>query len=129
MAKVTGIGGIFFKTKDPAQSRQWYREHLGVESEEWGAIFKWRNFDNPDKKCYTVFSQFKEDTEYIKPSTLPFMINLRVDDLEALLEKLKEEGITQTGKTDVNDFGKFAWVIDPDGVKLELWEPPANEIE
>jgi len=129
MAKVTGLGGVFFKSKDPAASREWYRKNLGVESEQWGTMFKWRSFDDPEKKCYSVFSQFKEDTKYIEPSPLPFMINLIVDDLTGLLAQLKESGAEQIGKLDENEFGKFAWVLDPDGVKVELWEPPANQAE
>lgn len=129
MAKVTGIGGIFFKSKDPVQSRKWYNEQLGIESEEWGAIFKWRDYNNPQKECYSVFSQFKEYTTYLEPSDKPFMINLRVDNLTELLYKLKASGIEQAGEVQESEFGKFAWVIDPDGIKIELWEPPANEIK
>lgn len=123
MKRVTGIGGIFFKSKDPVRARNWYQEHLGINADEYGTSFEWRHADDPKKKGYTVWSPFNQDTEYMEPSTKDFMINFRVQDLEALLKVLKEEGIEQVGEMEVHDYGKFAHIMDPDGNKIELWEP------
>ncbi len=122
--KVTGLGGVFFKTDDPQASREWYKLHLGIESETWGAQFYWRDKDNPEKLEYSVWSPFKKASDYFEPSKKDFMINYRVDDLVALLKLLKESGIESVGEMVDDEFGKFAWIMDPDGNKLELWEPP-----
>lgn len=124
MKKVTGFGGLFFKAADAQKSRNWYAEHLGIPMESWGVMFPWLEKENPEKEGYTVFSPFKHDTDYMSPSTQPFMINFRVDDLHALLAQLKKEGIECIGEPYEDDFGKFGWILDPDGVKIELWEPP-----
>ena len=126
MKKVTGLGGIFFKSKDPQKTREWYKAHLGIESESWGAQFKWRDIDNPNSEGQSVWCPFKEDTTYFEPSEKPFMINYIVDNLVELIKALKNEGIALIGEMAHDEYGKFAWIMDPDGNKLELWEPPKN---
>ena len=126
MKRVTGIGGIFFKSKDPNQLREWYRKHLGIESESWGGVaFQWS--DDPRAKTgSTIWSVFPDETKYFQPADKPFMINFRVADLSTLLAQLREEGVEVDDKMDESEFGKFGWVMDPDGNRVELWEPPAN---
>lgn len=123
MAKVTGIGGIFFKAKDPAASRDWYKKHLGLPTDQYGWSWVWRERENPDNEGYTVWSPFKAETDYFSPSEAPFMVNFRVDDLDGLLESLKAAGIEQIGEIDDQSYGRFAWIMDPDGVKIELFQP------
>ncbi|MBK6484535.1 MAG: VOC family protein [Chitinophagaceae bacterium] len=124
MKRVTGIGGIFFKCEDTAKQKSWYQNHLGMEMNDWGgAIFWWRDNDQPEKKCSTSWSTFKNDTNYFDPSKKPFMFNYRVENLEALLKVLKEEGVEQVGEIEVYEYGKFGWIMDPEGNKIELWEP------
>ncbi|MGH6933031.1 MAG: GFA family protein [Dongiaceae bacterium] len=124
MARITGIGGIFFKSRDPDRLRAWYREHLGIESQPGnGAIFPWRPVDRLTETGYTVWSPFPHDTRYFEPGTASFMINYRVDDLDALLARLRAKGAAIDGKIEHHDQGRFAWVIDPDGNRVELWEP------
>jgi predicted enzyme related to lactoylglutathione lyase len=126
MKRVTGIGGIFFKAKDPQALGAWYRDHLGLDVTEWGgAIFEWGG--SGSEKGMTIWSPFKSDTTYLEPSTSGFMINYRVSDLHALLAALKSEGCNVVERTDESEQGKFGWVIDPEGNKVELWEPPAGE--
>lgn len=128
MKRVTGIGGIFFKAKDPKALAEWYRTHLGVNVEDWGgAAFRWASPDNPAGVGTTVWSPFKADTKYFEPSQAPFMINYRVEDLHALLAALRSEGCNVVDKVEESEFGKFGWVIDPEGNKLELWQPPAGQ--
>ena len=124
MKRVTGLGGVFFKSRDPQSSRDWYASHLGIPMESWGAQFPWRDHANPDIEGYSVFSLFEANTAYMSPSEQPFMVNFRVDDLHALIAELKKEGIETIGEVDESEFGKFGWILDPDGVKIELWEPP-----
>ena len=124
MTRVTGIGGIFFKSKDPEGLREWYRKHLGIDAGKWGYTFKWSD-DPRQQDGSTVFSIFPADTKYLNPSTSPFMINFRVADLRELLTQLRAEGVDVDSKTDESEFGKFGWVMDPDGNRVELWEPPA----
>ncbi|WP_226389432.1 VOC family protein [Penaeicola halotolerans] len=124
MKKVTGIGGVFFKCEDREKMRAWYAEHLGIHSEEWGGVFEWRDKTNPDIEGYTAWSPFKQETRYFDPSKQDFMINYRVDDLEALAAELKKAGIEEVGEREYSDFGKFTWIMDPEGRKIELWEPP-----
>lgn len=119
MAKVTGVGGIFYKVADPAATRAWYAEHLGLSVDEYGCTF---GFD-PDPKAQTVWSPFKAATDYFAPSDKPFMINFRVDDLDALLAELAAKGIPCIGEPMDESYGKFGWILDPDGLKIELWEP------
>lgn len=120
--RVTGIGGIFFKSADPAATREWYAKHLGFSTNQYGTMFEWRDAENPEKTGTTVWNPFKQDTTYFAPSAKEFMLNLRVDDLEWLLGELKKEGIEQVGEMEVSDYGKFAHIIDPEGNKIELWE-------
>ena len=122
-AKVTGIGGIFFKCKDPKQMNEWYKTHLGFDTKPWGTNFEWRDDANPDKKGSTAWSTFPETTKYFEPSAKEFMVNYRVDDIEALVEQLKTEGVTIVDQIEDSDFGKFVHIMDPEGNKLQLWEP------
>tara|TARA_R110000737_G_scaffold2923_6_gene8642 strand:+ start:110249 stop:110650 length:402 start_codon:yes stop_codon:yes gene_type:complete len=126
MKRVTGIGGVFFKAKDPKALGAWYKAHLGINVEEWGgAVLRWSD-DNTDGSGTTTWNPFKADTDYFAPSTSSFMINYRVDDLDALLELLREEGCKVDEKVEDSEFGKFGWVMDPEGNKVELWQPPAG---
>jgi predicted enzyme related to lactoylglutathione lyase len=129
MAKVTGLGGVFFRCADPAAMKAWYREHLGIESESWGYAFGWRERDEPQQQGYTVWSPFPESTEYFAPSAKQFMVNYRVDDLETLLPRLEAAGVQIVGTIQEEENGKFAWIIDPEGNKLELWEPVDSSVD
>jgi predicted enzyme related to lactoylglutathione lyase len=120
--RATGIGGIFFKSNDPKGVKDWYRDHLGFNTDDYGATFEWRHEDAPEKKGSTIWSTFAADTKYFQPSEKQFMINLRVEDLEWLLGELKKEGIEQIGEMQDYEYGKFAHIMDPDGNKVELWE-------
>jgi predicted enzyme related to lactoylglutathione lyase len=123
MKKVTGIGGIFFKCQDPAKVREWYKTHLGIDAGAYGANFAWRQDADPTKKGSTQWTPFAETTKYFAPSTKDFMINYRVGNLEALVEQLKNEGVTIVDKIEGSDYGKFVHIIDVEGNKVELWEP------
>ncbi|MDB5197396.1 MAG: hypothetical protein JWP88_1767 [Flaviaesturariibacter sp.] len=127
MKKVTGIGGIFFKCKDPKKMREWYETHLGINTNEYGAVFEWRQGAEPAKKGFTTWSPFSETTKYFEPSTRDFMINYRVENLEDLVAQLKEEGVTVTDQIEAFEYGKFVHIVDMEGNKIELWEP--NDIE
>jgi predicted enzyme related to lactoylglutathione lyase len=128
MKRVTGIGGVFFKSADPKRLAEWYRVHLGLNVEAWGgASFQWSNPDNPGGTGTTVWNPFKADTDYFAPSSSAFMINYRVDDLHALLAALRAEGCQVLDKVDESEYGKFGWVVDPDGNKVELWQPPQGQ--
>jgi len=120
MNRVTGIGGIFFKCRNLETTRNWYARHLGVKLESWGVQFDWSSESHPQP--YSVLSFFKAESDYFAPSESPFMINFRVADLDALVVSLQEEGIQVTGDSVADEFGKFAWVVDPEGNKIELWE-------
>ena len=119
--RVTGIGGFFFKANDPKKLNEWYRIHLGLETNDYGCSFKWR--DQNDAECITQWSPFKDDTEYFAPSKKEFMQNFRVANLELLLIQLKSEGVTVVGEMESYDYGKFGWIVDLEGNKIELWEP------
>lgn len=121
--KVTGIGGIFFKCKDPDKMKDWYNENLGLSTNEYGSLFEFRSTDDPDKKGYLQWSPFTDKTKYFEPSNKEFMINYRVENLVELLEELRKEGVEVVGEIEEYEYGKFAWIIDPEGNKLELWEP------
>ena len=123
MKKVTGIGGIFFKCKDPQKMREWYQQHLGLNTNEYGAVFEWHQGADSTKKGFTQWSPFKETTKYFEPSTREFMINYRVENLEALVEQLKKEGVTITDAIETYEYGKFVHILDAEGNKIELWEP------
>ena len=128
MKRVTGIGGVFFKSPDPKRLAEWYRVHLGLNVQKWGgAAFDWAGPDNPAGTGTTAWNLFKQDSDYFAPSTVPFMINYRVDDLHALLAALRDEGCQVEDKVDESEYGKFGWVIDPDGNKVELWQPPEGQ--
>ena len=122
MKRVTSIGGIFFKCDDPKAQREWYANHLGLKTNDYGTTFEWRDSDNPDKKGYSVWSTFKKDTDYFEPSKKEFMINFRVEDLDALLVELKKEGVQIVGEVQNFEYGKFAHIMDPEGNKIELWQ-------
>jgi catechol 2,3-dioxygenase-like lactoylglutathione lyase family enzyme len=124
MKKVTGIGGIFFKANNPDELREWYRKHLGIESESWGFAFRWPDDPQTDGGT-TAWSIFPANTKYFAPSDKPFMINFRVADIHSLVANLRDEGV-QVDKIDESEFGKFCWVSDPEGNRVELWEPPAT---
>lgn len=122
MARVTGIGGIFFKARDPKALAAWYGKHLGLQFEEWGgSILKWPA--NPVDGGVTVWHLAEQSSKWFAPSEASFMINYRVDDLDGLLAAMREAGVAIHKGPDVDDNGKFAWVIDPEGNKVELWEP------
>ena len=121
--RVTGIGGVFFKSRDAAALAAWYAEHLGFPVESWGgAIF--RNADEPRGDACTNWSPFAEDTSYFAPSPHAFMLNLRVDDLDALIERLRASGVNVLERADDSEYGRFRYVLDPEDNLLELWEPP-----
>lgn len=123
MKRVTGIGGIFFKCKDPEKTKEWYRKHLGIKSGRHGGTFEWRHSEDASKKGFTAWGPFSRDTDYFEPGEKEFMYNYRVVDLEKLLEVLKKEGVEVVGEIEEYDYGKFGWIMDPDGQKIELWEP------
>ena len=122
-AKVTGIGGIFFKSNDPNKLNEWYKTHLGFDTKPWGAKFEWRDDTDPTKKGSTAWCTFPESTKYFEPSTKEFMVNYRVDNIEALVEQLKNAGVTIVDNIEDSDFGKFVHILDAEGNKIELWEP------
>jgi catechol 2,3-dioxygenase-like lactoylglutathione lyase family enzyme len=118
MAKVTGLGGIFYKVADPARTQAWYKEMLGIGG-DWGANFRWA--DETGEDPFSLLTPFKETTDYMAPSAAAFMVNLRVDDLDAMIADLETKGIAILGRQD-EDYGNFAWILDCDGIKIELWQ-------
>lgn len=127
MARVTGIGGIFFKSPNPQALGEWYRQHLGLQVEAWGgSALRWADDPKVDGGT-TIWSPFAADTGYFAPSTAPFMVNYRVDDVRALVDQLRAAGCQVDDKIDESEYGIFAWVVDPDGNKLELWQPPPKK--
>lgn len=122
MARITGIGGIFIKARDPEALKAWYARHLGLAIEAWGGL-AFSNADDPQGQ--TIWSVFNAESAYFAPSTAPFMVNYRVDDLDALLARLRAEGCAVDARTDRSEHGHFGWVMDPEGNRLELWQPPA----
>jgi predicted enzyme related to lactoylglutathione lyase len=127
MKKVTGLGGIFFKCKDPGKMREWYKTHLGLDTDKYGTVFEWHQGADATRKGFTQWSPFSETTKYFEPSSKEFMINYRVDNIEALVDELKASGITVVDKIETFDYGKFIHILDIEGNKIELWEP--NDIE
>lgn len=121
--KVTGIGGIFFFSEDPAKTKEWYSKNLGLEVNQWGSTFEFRNAHRPEEINYLQWSPFKSGSEYFSPSSREFMINYRVQNIEVLVQKLKENGVTVLDEIETFDYGKFVHVMDAEGNKLELWEP------
>ena len=127
LKKVTGIGGIFFKCKDPAKVREWYKTNLGINTNQYGAVFEWRQGADTTKKGFTQWSPFKESTTYFSPSTKDYMINYRVDNLVALVAELKKNNVTIVDTMETYNYGKFIHILDIEGNKIELWEP--NDLE
>lgn len=127
MRKVTGIGGIFFKCKDPKNMREWYQANLGLNTSEYGAVFEWYQGADSTKKGFTTWSPFAEKTKYFEPSDKDYMINYRVENLDALLKELQKNGVTILDQVESVEYGKFVHILDPEGNKIELWEP--NDVE
>ena len=125
--RVTGVGGIFFKAKDPAALRTWYEKNLGIQMAQSGASFEWHQGMDSTKKGFTLWAPFKETTKYFQPSEKQFMINYRVEQLDALMVKLKAAGILPTDSVEKASYGSFVHLMDPEGNKIELWEP--NDVE
>ncbi len=123
MKKVTGIGGIFFKCDDPEKIKSWYHDNLGLVVDAYGSSFESRNTNNPEKINYLQWSPFDKNTKYFEPSKKEFMINYRVDNLELLVKELKSNGVTILDEIESFDYGKFIHILDPEGNKIELWEP------
>lgn len=121
--KVTGIGGIFFRSKNPKETIAWYGENLGLATDDFGSPFEFRNANNPEEINYLRWGPHNEDTDYFNPSEKEFMINYRVQHLEALVKKLRENGVTIVDSIQAFDYGKFVHIMDPEGTKIELWEP------
>ena len=126
--RIIGIGGVFFKSANRDQTREWYSTHLGIVDKGGGAMLPWREHDDPQKEHVTVWTIFPASTDYI-PATQPFMVNYIVDDLDALLDRLKQEGVRVDAKRMNESYGRFAWIYDSDGNKIELWQPPAAKPE
>ena len=127
MERVIGVGGIFFKSQDPEKLREWYRKHLGFEVEDWGGVIFQEGTGAslaPRRQFHIVWSPFQADTEYFAPSEKPFMINFRIHDLHAFLAQLRTAGVQVDEKTEESEFGKFGWLMNPEGNRIELWEPP-----
>ena len=126
--KVTGIGGIFFLSNNVQETKDWYSKNLGFNTDQWGATFASRNINKPDEVNYLQWSPFHSDTKYFEPSKKEFMINYRVQNLDALLVKLKENNVEILGEVQSYDYGRFVHIIDPEGNKIELWEPIDNKL-
>jgi predicted enzyme related to lactoylglutathione lyase len=128
MKRVTGIGGIFFKAKDAPALQAWYKRHLGIDVQEWGGTaFTWTDGEGRPVAGTTVWSIGSAQGAHFAPSTATFMVNYRVEDLYGLVRVLREEGCNVLEKIDDSEYGKFAWVLDPEGNKVELWQPPAGQ--
>lgn len=126
--KVTGIGGVFFFSDDPQETKNWYSKNLGFDTDEWGSTFGSRNIDKPEEINYLQWSPFKRGSEYFQPSKKEFMINYRVQHIEELLKKLQDNGVTILDEIQTFDYGKFVHIIDPEGNKIELWEPADSKL-
>ena len=128
MKRVTGIGGVFFNAKEPVALRAWYKTHLGIDVQEWGgAAFSWADEAGKPTTGTTIWSIGSSDDDHFAPSKSSFMINYRAADLQGLLAALRSEGCNVVDKTDDSEYGKFGWVIDPEGNKVELWQPPERQ--
>lgn len=128
MKRVTGIGGIFFKAKDAPALRAWYKRHLGIDVQEWGGTaFTWTDSEGKPTGGMTIWTVTSQDSDQFAPSEASFMVNYRVEDLHALVAALRAEGCNVLDKIEESDYGAFAWVIDPEGNKVELWQPPAGQ--
>ena len=128
MSRVTGLGGVFFRSDDPKRLYAWYEKHLGIKTnaDGSGAMFEWRDANIPELKGLTVWSIFPRNTNYFGPGTQCAMINYGVEDLDGLLDALKSEGVEIDPHREDYDYGRFAWIVDPHGNRIELWEPPKN---
>jgi predicted enzyme related to lactoylglutathione lyase len=126
MERVTGIGGIFFKAQNAQRLAAWYHQHLGIAAADGHTHFEWREKDRPDRVGHTVWSLFPTDTEYFGPGTKSFMLNYRVANLDRMLAQLREAGVT-VEKTEDHPYGRFAWIVDPEGNRVELWEPKEEQ--
>lgn len=124
MKKVTGIGGIFFKCRDPKKIREWYNTNLGMATDDYGVTFEWFEDNKGEKPAATQWSPFDDSTKYFEPSTKEFMINYRVQNLEELVKELKSKGVTVLDEIQSMEYGKFVHIMDPEGNKIELWEAP-----
>ncbi|MBK8846259.1 MAG: VOC family protein [Bacteroidetes bacterium] len=129
MKRVTGIGGIFFKCDDPEKIKEWYSNHLGINCDAYGTSFEWRHSDQPETKGYTAWSPFNKYSTYMEPSKKEFMINYRVENLEALVQALRNEGVTICDEIKSFEYGKFVHILDPENNKIELWEPVDESYE
>ncbi len=127
--RVTGVGGIFFKSENPVEMKDWYKKNLGLKTDEWGANFEWFEGRDSTKKGFTQWSPFENKTDYFEPSKKDFMINYRVVHLEKLLEQLKQNGVTVLDSIETFEYGKFVHILDSEGNKIELWEPNDEEFE
>ncbi|WP_266171488.1 VOC family protein [Dyella subtropica] len=123
MAKVIGLGGIFFKSRDPAGLAAWYAEHLGLPVEKWGGA---RFNESESRDAYAAWAPFAADTSYFGPGTQHYMVNYRVDDLDALLAQLRAAGVAVDERVEESEFGRFGWIMDPEGTRIELWQPSAT---
>lgn len=123
MKKVTGLGGVFFKSDNPKAMNEWYAKNLGLPASDYGTTFEWREHDDPSKKGSTSWCAFPKDTQYFNPSEKPFMINYRVADIVALVAELKKDNVTIVDEIAEYDYGKFVHILDPEGNIIELWEP------
>ena len=121
--RVTGIGGIFFKSKNPKEQRNWYNQHLGLVTNDYGSLFEFRQGAKPDQVGYLQWSPLEENTKYFEPSKREFMINYRVENMVELVAQLRAEGVTICDEIEEYDYGKFVHILDPEGNKIELWEP------
>jgi predicted enzyme related to lactoylglutathione lyase len=124
MKRVTGLGGVFFKCEDPQKIKSWYEKHLGMTMDAYGHSFQWKELDKPESTApaITAWSPFKADTAHFQPSQKSFMFNYRVENIVELLKVLKEEGVQIVGEMQEYPYGKFGWIMDPEGNKIELWE-------
>ncbi|RFC53768.1 VOC family protein [Brumimicrobium aurantiacum] len=127
--RVTGVGGIFLKSTNPDKMKNWYKQNLGLETDQWGTNFEWYQGSKPTEKGFTQWSLFKEDSNYMEPSKKEFMINYRVVHIEKLVEQLKANKVTILDEIETFEYGKFVHILDEEGNKIELWEPVDKEYE
>jgi predicted enzyme related to lactoylglutathione lyase len=129
MKRVTSIGGIFFKSKDPEKIKEWYSKHLGLNTDKYGTSFEWRHAEEENKKGFTAWGVFDAKTKYMEPSKNEYMINYRVENLEVLVELLRKEGVTIVDEIEYYEYGKFVHILDCEDNKIELWEPNDEEYD
>ncbi len=129
MKKVTSVGGVFFKCKNPEAQMEWYQKYLGLVMDKYGTSFEWRHADNKEQKGFTAWSPFENATDYFGEASQQYMINYRVENLEALMVELKKEGVTIVDEVEHYEYGKFVHILDGEGNRIELWEPNDNEYQ